>query len=171
MLSIILPETEEFPGAKLDFEHSLVSLSKWESLHEKVFFGKEPMDHEETKSYIQQMLLTQDAPEDWVEQLKKEHFDGFTAYINSKQSATWFREDKGKRQSAEVITNELIYHWMISFNIPFDPCETWHVNRLMTLIKICGIKQTKPQKMSKEAQREHDRKLNAERRKQLGTSG
>jgi hypothetical protein len=168
MLSLILSSNDD--NVELQLEHSLVSLSKWEAIHEKAFFGREPMTHEETVSYVQQMLLTENPPEDWANQLRLEDFDAITTYINSKQSATWFREDKNQRGPHEIVTAELIYYWMISFQIPFV-CETWHLNRLMTLIKICGIKQTKPKRMSRQAQAEEYRRLNAVRRQQLGTSG
>jgi len=158
------------PAVKLDFEHSLSSLSKWEEIHERPFFGREPMSHEQTLSYIKQMLLTKNPPEDFLKRLTPDDFETITAYINSRHTATTFREEPGQKGSSEVITNEVIYHWMIQFQIPWD-AQYWHLNRLMTLIKICGIKQTKPKKMSRQAQAEEYRRLNAERRRQLGSSG
>lgn len=171
MLTIILEPTDDLPQVVLTLEHSLVSISKWESECTKPFFGREQMSHEETVAYIKQMILDESPPEGWLERLKQEHYTEITNYINSKQSATWFREDPNQRPSREIVTSELVYYWMTQFNIPFDPCETWHLNRLMTLVKICGIKQTKPKPMSKQAQMEQYRQLNAQRRQQLGTSG
>lgn len=175
MLSIMLPairiEEELLPAAEIHLEHSLVSLSKWESKHEKAFFSREGMTTKETLSYIEEMILTSPRPEKWFDRLEVENYTNITNYINSKQTATWFREDPNQKGSREVITNELIYYWMLTFQIPFQPCETWHLNRLMTLIKIAGIKQTKPKKMTRAQQAEEYRRLNAERRRQLGTSG
>lgn len=171
MLIINLSETEELPALELHLEHSLVSLSKWESLREKPFYGREGMTHEETNSYIEQMILNPPSEEDWVLRFMAKDYAAVTEYINSKQSATWFREDSQKRGPREIITNELIYYWMISFQIPFIPCETWHLNRLMTLIKICGVKQTKPKPMSRQERADQYRRLNAERRQQLGSAG
>jgi hypothetical protein len=171
MLTLSLPQTDEHDAVELALEHSLVSLSKWESIHEKPFYGRESMTPEEAFSYFETMLLVPPPHDGWIERLTQEHFTQINAYINSKQSATWFREDPNQRGPKEIVTNELIYFWMISFNIPFDPCETWHVNRLMTLIKICGIKQQKPKKMTRQQQAEEYRRLNAERRAKLGTSG
>jgi hypothetical protein len=171
MLTIVLSATEDLPTAKLHFEHSLVSLSKWESIHEKAFYGKEGIDHEQTKSYIQQMLLDTVPEENWIDRFSPGDFDAISDYINSKQSATWFREDDNKVGPREIVTAELIYYWMISFQIPFEPCETWHINRLMTLIRICGIKQSKPRKMSRQAQAAEYRRLNELRREQLGSAG
>lgn len=170
MLTITIPATDDREAVELNFEHSLVSLSKWESIHEKAFFGRDGMTSEETLSYIEQMYLGELPSSTWLELLRSEDYTLITNYINSKQSATWFREDPNQPKGSEVVTAELIYYWMISFQIPFT-CETWHLNRLMTLIKVCGIKQTKPKKMSKQAQAEEYRRLNAARRKQLGTSG
>lgn len=171
MLTLTLSETGDHPAIELYLEHSLVSLSKWESKYEKAFFGKEDKTPEESIAYFQMMLLHRPPHENWVERLTVDDFKLLNGHINSKQSATWFREDPNDRPSRETITNELIYFWMIDFNIPFDPCENWHVNRLMTLIKICGIKRTKPKKMTRQQQAEEYRQLNAERRANLGTSG
>lgn len=170
MFTLILPAVDDIPAVELHMEHSLVSLSKWEQLHEKAFFNREGMNAEETLSYFNQMLLTP-PPKDWTNRLSGEQAIEINNYINRKMTATWFREEGPQRGPQETITNELIYYWMVSFSIPFLPCETWHLNHLMTLIKVCGVKQTKPKPMSKRAQAEEYRRLNAERRQQLGTSG
>jgi hypothetical protein len=172
MLKIIINGGEDNP-AELQFEHSLASLSKWESIHQKPFFRQgpqEPLSEEEARSYFEEMLLTENPPENWLDKLSATDVVTINEYINSKQSATWFREEKNKPGPREIITTELVYYWMIQFNIPFA-CETWHFNRLMTLIQICGIRQAKPRKMSRAAQMEEMRRLNAERRQQLGTAG
>lgn len=171
MLTIILPQTETHPEAKLTLEHSLVSLSKWESIHEKPFFGREEKTDDEMRNYIRLMLLTDNPPENFSERLGNEQLIEVFNYINSKQTATTFRDMGPEKPSAETTTTDLIYYWMIQFQIPFQPAETWHFNRLMTLIKICGIKQTKPKKMSKSEQIAEMRALNEKRRRELGTSG
>jgi hypothetical protein len=170
MLVLKLSAIDDGDPVELQLEHSLVSLSKWEAIHEKAFFNKNGMNEEETLSYIRQMLKTKNPPEDWLEQLQPSHYRAITDYINSKQTATWFREDQNAKTSTEVVTAELIYYWMINFNIPFM-CENWHVNRLMTLIKVCSLKQAKPRKMSRAAQMEEYRRLNAQRKAQLGSTG
>lgn len=171
MLTIILPSTDDLSEVVVNLEHSLVSVSKWESEQQKPFFGKEQMSHEETVAYIKKMVLDDTLPQAFVSRLRAEDYAQITEYINSKQSATWFREDPNQRPSREVVTAELVYYWMTQFSIPFQPCESWHLNRLMTLIKISGLKQTKSKPMSKQQQAEEYRRLNAERRQQLGTSG
>jgi hypothetical protein len=85
-------------------------------------------------------------------------------------TATWFSDQPGAPKSREVITAEVIYYWMTVFNIPFE-CEHWHLNRLFTLIRICNIKQSKPEKMSRAEIARRNRELNAQRKAQLGTTG
>lgn len=170
MLTISLSVSDDSEAVELSFEHSLISLSKWESLHKKPFFGKDEKTTEEGASYIKCMLLTENVPDDFLNKLSRNDVKQITDYINDKQSATWFREDPTQKPSREVITSELIYYWLVQFNIPFS-VETWHLNRLMTLVKIAGIKQTKPKPMSKAQQAEQYRRLNEQRRASLGSSG
>lgn len=170
MLTITLSAADGFDAFELSFEHSLVSLSKWESETNKPFFGKEEKTSEETASYIKCMLLTENVPDEFLNRLSRDDVVTIAEYINAKQSATWFREDPSLKPSSEVITSELIYYWLVQFNIPFE-VERWHLNRLMALVKIAGIKQTKPKTMSKAQQMEEYRRLNAERRAASGSSG
>lgn len=155
---------------ELLFEHSLVSLSKWEEKFEVPFFKKEEWTNEMSAEYIRCMLLTENVPAGVLDQLSPESVEAITAYINAKRSATWFNEITPGKKSTEVITSELIYYWMVQFKINWD-AQYWHLNRLMTLIKICSVKQSKPKKMSKAEQQAEMRKLNAERRAASGSSG
>jgi len=171
MLTISLSVSDDSDEVvELNFEHSLISLSKWEEFYQKPFFGKDSKSPEEGAYYIKCMLLTENPPEGILNRLSQDDVEVIGNYINDKRSATWFREDKRQKASSETITSELIYYWLVQFNIPFD-VETWHLNRLMTLVKIAGIKNTKPKPMSKAQQAEEYRRLNAERRAALGTSG
>lgn len=173
MLTLMLPEIDGHDAVEVELEHSLVSLSKWEAKHQKAFFGhaRETKTEAEMADYFNNMVVSPKSfKEDIVSRLSEQQVAEIGEYINSKQSATWFNEDPNQRKSTEVVTSELVYYWMISFQIPFE-CENWHFNRLMTLIRICGIKQTKPKRMSKTAQMEQYARLNAERRRKLGTSG
>jgi hypothetical protein len=166
-------ETQSFEatgGTELRLEHSLVSLSKWEAIHEKPFLGPKPKTPEEVFSYLQCMLLAPKPPGEILHQLSQENMEQINAYIDAKMSATWFSDQPGAPRSREIITSELIYYWMTVFNIPFE-CETWHLNRLFTLIRICNVKQAKPKKMSRTEVAQRNRELNAQRRAQLGTRG
>lgn len=170
MLTIFLSASDGLDAVELNFEHSLISLSKWESIHKKPFFGKEEKTSEEGASYIKCMLLNEKVSDETLNRLSRDDVKSITDYINDKQSATWFREDPRQKPSSEVVTSELIYYWLVQFNIPFE-VERWHLNRLMTLVKIAGIKQTKPKPISKAQQMEEYRRLNAQRRAALGSSG
>lgn len=155
---------------QLELEHSLVSLSKWESIYEKPFLGANNKTPEEIIEYIKCMMLTPNPPEDIFDRLSKENVEEINAYLEAKMTATWFSEQPGAPRTSEVITAELIYYWMTVFNIPFE-CERWHINRLFTLIRICNIKQSKPKKMSRSEIAQRNRAINEQRKKQLGTKG
>jgi hypothetical protein len=157
-------------GAELQLEHSLVSLSKWESIHEKAFLGTAEKTSEEVLSYVECMVLGEIPPGEILQQLSDKNVEDINRYIDRKMTATWFSEQPGAPKAREIITSELIYYWMTVFNIPFE-CENWHINRLFTLIRICNIKQDKPKKMSRAEVGRRNRELNAQRRAQMGTKG
>ncbi len=134
-------EIEEFitiSDVVLDLEHSLVSLSKWESKFQKPFLGPDVKSSEEMIGYIEAMILTRNYPTDFWQRLTKEKMDQINAYIESNQSATIFGQMPERRARGEVITSELIYYWLVAFNVPFE-CERWHLNRLFALIRILNV--------------------------------
>lgn len=157
-------------GFELELEHSLLSLSEWESKWEKPFLAAKELTDEETLDYVRCMIVSPNPPPDALEKLSPEHLVAITEYIERKMTATWFRDDGQKTGPVETITAELVYYWMTIHHIPFE-CERWHLNRLFTLIRICDVKSTPPKKMSPEeiAQRNHE--LNKARREKLGTKG
>lgn len=167
-------ETQEFSTkepVELELEHSLLSLSKWESLHEKPFLSAKGLTREETFDYIMCMILTPGITKDMIEHATVQIVSEVNAYINSAQSATKFGELPEKRVKGEVITAELIYYWLSAFRINFDPVETWHLNRLFSLIRIANNKNTPPKKMSKAERARKMHELNEQRKKELGTRG
>ena len=180
MLRIMIPATElwdksnrEFITTKeqtLQLEHSLVSLSKWESKWCKPFLTKDKKTIEETLDYIKCMTLTQNVDPHVYNALTDEHIEQVNKYIEAPMTATWFAEEKNRKPNREQITAELIYYWMIALNIPFE-CQKWHLNRLLTLVRVCNVKNQPPKKMSKKDLINRNAKLNAERRKLLNTRG
>ncbi len=180
MLTITVPGVEYFDEEKQEFltdgdfvlelEHSLVSLSKWESIYEKPFLGVGEKTTEEILSYIETMILTSKFPPEVLHNLSEDNLEQINTYIEAKMTATWFSDVPNAPKSREVITSELIYFWMFGFNIPMQ-CETWHLNRLFTLIKVCNVKNAAPKKMSRGEQAARNRELNAQRKAQLNTQG
>ena len=159
-------------GATIQVEHSLVSLSKWESKWEKPFLSKTEKTVEETIDYVRCMTITQNVNPEVYENLKyyPDIIKKVNKYIEAPMTATTFSENKNGKKSREIITAELIYYWMIALNVPFD-CQKWHLNRLLTLIRVCEIKNQPPKKGSKRATASKYAALNAARRQQLNTKG
>lgn len=166
-------EKQEFvePTIKtLQLEHSLVSLSKWESKWCKAFLTNKEKTAEEILDYIKRMTITQNVDPDVYSHLTPENISEVEKYINAPMTATYISEDKIGKKSNETVTAELIYYWMIALQIPVE-FQKWHLNRLLTLIKVCNIKNTPPKKRSKRDIMRSNAELNAARRKQLNTRG
>ena len=155
----------------LQLEHSLISLSKWESKWHKPFLATKEMTDEETLDYIKYMTLTKNVNPDVYKHISRENMNAVVAYIGDPMTATTFSKDNKGSNNREIITSELIYYWMIASNIPFDPCQKWHLNRLITLIRVCSIKNTPPKKRSKRDIMSRNSALNAARRQQMNSKG
>lgn len=179
MLTITIPgremfneETQEFFSTKeytIQLEHSLVSVSKWESKWNKPFLGKDKKSIEETIDYIRCMTITQNIDPIVYNGLTTDNIERINKYIDAPMTATTFSNNKGKLNN-EIITSELIYYWMTALNIPIK-CEKWHLNRLLTLIRVCNIKSNPGKKMSKKEIMQRNSALNAARRAKLNSKG
>ena len=180
MLTITIPATEKFDEINgvfiyskeqtLQLEHSLISISKWESKWCKPFLGKQEKTTEEIIDYIKCMTLNPNVSSDVYECLTQANISAINEYIGAPMTATYFSDDKKQKSGREVVTAELIYYWMIALNIPFE-CQKWHLNRLLTLVKVCSIKNAPPKKMSKKQTASKYAQLNAARRQQLNSRG
>lgn len=166
-------ETQTFSRSEeavIDLEHSLVSMSKWEAVYEKPFLADGEKTAEQIFDYLGFMIVTPNVGPDILRRCTNEDLQRIQAYIDSAQSATTFGEMPRRTGRAEVITSELIYYWLIAFQIPWE-CQYWHLNRLFSLIRICHVKNAKPEKMSRHEVAMRNREINARRRAELGTSG
>ena len=181
MLKIVIPDNEVWDEANrifitvksqtLKLEHSLVSLSKWESKWCKPFLTKEEKTPEQELDYIRFMTLNTDIDPMVYYFLTNSDKKAISDYINSPMTATTINSQENKTgRSKEQVTAELIYYWMIALNIPFE-CQKWHLNRLLTLISVCNIKNAPPKKRSKADIMRRNAALNAARRKRLNTKG
>lgn len=191
MLTITIPAnsgTEYYDEAKNEFvsigklnkpvtlhlEHSLVSVSKWEAKWHKPFLGTgrksdKEKTREEIKDYIKCMTLDKNVPDVAYDCLTNANISEIEAYITNPMTATTFgaEQQKGRR---EIVTSELIYYWMVALNINFE-CEKWHLNRLLTLIRICNIMNQPKKKVSQKDQVARYAQMNKERRARMKSSG
>ena len=179
MLDIIIPEMELFDEKamqfiyskeqKLTLEHSLIAVSKWESKFEKPFLSSEKST-EEVLDYIRCMTLTQNVKPETYLHLSEKNLEDIQAYIEAPMTATTFKKIERRDGKKETITAELIYYWMIAFNIPFE-CQKWHINKLLTLIEVCARKNEPPKKMSRREISAQHRAINQMNRERFHTKG
>jgi hypothetical protein len=168
------PVKEEFRSAKdttITLEHSLVSISKWESNWRKPFFKREPKTTEEYLDYIKCMTITQNVPDDVYYCLSKDNIIEIQKYIDASLTATWFQKQNNKGSNRAITTSEVIYAQMVEYGIPFDPCQKWHISRLLTLIRVCSENNNQPKKMSKNEVSKMYSSINAQRRAAMHSKG
>ena len=178
MLDIVIPSVEFYDESKNEFiqtkeykirlEHSLVSLSKWEATWNKPFLSDENKTLEETIDYIRCMTLTQNVSGDAYKNITDQIIVDVNNYISKKMTATTITVEGPN--SKEIITSEIIYSWMISLNIPLE-CQKWHLNRLLTLVKVCNIQNQPPKKMNRNEMIQKNKDLNAQRKSKMNTRG
>lgn len=185
MLTIKIPAGEAYnektnkfvhlPERTLKLEHSLLSLTKWESKHHKYFIDNKDLSAEEILDYIKCMTIND--VEDYIyDYLTADNIKEITAYMKDPMTATWFSDDgRPKSRSHEVITAEVIYSSMIILGIPIELFEKRHLNHLLTLIRVCNEKQNPESKSNKKMNTYDTAKyyseLNKARRAKLGTRG
>lgn len=159
------------PAVKLVMEHSLISLSKWESKWKKPFLTKDTKTEEELRDYIRCMVISPtDVDPITFSVMPTIIVNDIFKYVNDSQTATTVKHRNKGRRSAEIPTSELIYYWMVENGIPFS-CEKWHLSRLLTLIDVCNVKGQKPEKMSKKDIYRQNEAINAANRARFRTKG
>lgn len=182
------PRTEEFEYTKpveLRLEHSLLSLAKWESKwHVPFLTSSGNMTREQQLDYIRCMTVTQGTDPAVYQKLTREQMTAINEYMDDPMTATWFagepkpNEPKDKRTArpkrrpprGETTTAEVLYAQMFALGIPKE-CEKWHLNRLLTLIRV-GQEMNAPQKKMTPGERmSQQRALNAQRKAKMHTRG
>ncbi len=164
------PSVKVKPGEvfTLRLEHSLLSLSRWEEKWKIPFLSNDPEKTSgQTTDYIRFMTLTKNVPPKLYDCLTPDQVDQITRYIDDSHTATWFSEPSKKESSkgkARVITAEIIYYWMLVYNIPWDPAEKWHLHKLLTLIRVCSIENSPKKKQSRAEIADEYRRIKAARR-------
>lgn len=183
MLKIKVPEKELFnehtgeffkiKGTDLRLEHSLISVHKWEAKWHKPFLAKKDKTMEEVRDYISCMSLDSNIDPNVFKYMDTEQIEAIISYIQNPMTATWFSDNSvigAARSSGEEITAEIIYYWMIALNIPVE-FEKWHLEQLLTLIKVVNIKNGGKKKLSKQEAAKQRARLNAQRRAKYNTRG
>lgn len=179
MFKIIIPEDEFYNESTSEFVqvrsqelhlvHSLVSISKWESVWCKPFLSNKNPTREESLDYIRCMTVNQNVDPTAYARITNALISRIIAYIDAPMTATKFF-DEDRRRSSEIVTSEVIYGWMVTLNIPFE-CQKWHLNRLLTLIRVCNLQNKPKKKMGRKALQSRNASLNEARKKQFGTTG
>ena len=180
MLQIKLPASEYFDDNKQEFiqireqtlnlEHSLVSISKWESKWKKPFFEAVQKTPEEMLDYFRCMTINKDVDPNAYYTLTGPQVEKILKYIEEPQTATTISNRNNVKKSKEIVTSELIYYWMVALQIPFE-AQKWPLSRLLTLIEVCNIKNAPPKKMSRREIYERNKALNTARRSRMHSKG
>lgn len=161
------------PEFHLQLEHSLISLKKWESKWHKPFIGRKDLSMEEMQDYVRCMTINKNIPEWYYSHIPPKYMNQIVDYIKDPMTATWFsNNDKvgAAKSKNDVITNEIIYYWMITLNIPVE-FQKWHLEQLLTLIKVVSIKNQPKKKMNKKEEARQRAALNKARQNKYHTKG
>ena len=173
---LFIPDKNEFVTISdqvLKLEHSLVSISAWEEKwHEKFLNPNIQMTQEQVLDYIKCMTLNEDFPEEAYNFLSSEDVKQIKEYMEDPHTATTINTlgQNRKKHTNKVTTAEEIYYMMFSYGIPKE-CETWHINKLLTLIEVFSVKNGGEKKMSTREIMQQNAALNAARKAKLNTKG
>lgn len=160
----------EVKDSVLQLEHSLISISKWESKWHKPFLATKELAGEEILDYIRCMTITQNVDPRVYDMLTESNIIEIREYMNDPMTATWFNDRKAPSSKQKAVTSELIYYWMTALQIPFE-CEKWHINRLLTLIRVCNIENAPKKKMRRGDIYKQNAALNEQRKRMMHSAG
>lgn len=155
----------------LSLEHSLISISLWESKWHVPFISKDAHTEEQTIHYIKCMTINKNVPDVVYDHMTLEDVKKISEYIHDPMSATTITHyGEDNKRSRQIITSEVIYGWMVGLQIPWE-AQKWHLNRLLKLIEVCNAQNTPPKKMSSKDVIKRNRELNAARRAKYNSKG
>lgn len=169
-------ETEQFvyfnveEDVTLELEHSLRSISRFEEhYHERYFdfnnpkvYPQKSFTEEQIFYYFKCMTMNGEYPDDVYKCLTQDDIRQIVNYMNDSHTATIINDKDTKSANNELTSSELIYYWMCSAQIPWE-AQDWHINRLLTLIHIFGIKNGDHKKKSTKDTAMDYRRLNEKR--------
>lgn len=166
---IELKVVNEGKVVRLQFEHSLRSLSKWESKNKIAFLAGREKTPAQMVDYYRCMLLSPEDP-DLVYLLDPSQMEELTNYINENQTASSVPNEGPTQYNPETTTSELVYFWMTALKINWE-AQDWHFSRLMMLVQITSYKQQPPKKRNPREVLSDMRRENERRKKLFNTSG
>lgn len=183
MLEITIPSKEIFlesnntfitvQETKLQLEHSLMSIKKWEAKWHVPYLHTEQKTTEQVIDYIRCMTINKVNPECYYG-LTEENIIAIRDYINNPMTATTFSDNPNKKpHKKEIYTAEIFYWQMIELNIPIE-FQKWHLNQLLTLIHVISAKHEEAEgknKLSPQAAAARRNALNAKRRAKWHSKG
>lgn len=152
------------PSKMYKFEHSLISISEWESITCRPFLSSKKTD-KEMMLYFECMCLDEDFSSLY---LSDSNIKTLLSYIENTHTATTIKSES-KSQEHKTVTSEVIYAMMADMSVPFT-CETWNLNRLLMLLNVISARRN-PKKMSRQEIYKQNQELNKKRREQLGSKG
>ena len=168
-----LPGSNRFvtiPACTLTLEHSLISLAKWESKWNIPYFDYSDKTMAQNLDYIRCMAIGKIKNDTTFDALSPENITTITDYINAPMTATTFQKKNHSKNKKEIVTAETIYARMFAHRIPME-CEKWHLNRLLTLLRVCDLQNSPREKMTKQQTASWNAQQNAVRRAKYNTRG
>lgn len=165
-------ETKEFipiDGGTITLEHSLVAIRDWEAIHHTNFIGNKNITSEQLIDYIKCMCVQNPEDAEKINYITSSQMDEIAAYMEDTMTAQKFRT-KGK-QNRDIITAEKIYGWMIMNQMPIAEFEHWHINRLLTLLRVCANNNTPAKQMSQKEIMAENARINAMNRAKFKSKG
>lgn len=156
----------------LQLEHSLISVKVWEERWHKPFLSSGEKTFDEIIDYIRCMTLKKGVDPNLYIFIPPEEIKRVIDYINDPHTATWFSDHNNLplKEKKEKVTAEIIYYWMFSLGISIE-CQKWHLNQLLTLIKVISIKNSPEKKMSKKEELRQRTAINKARRAKYNSNG